>query len=96
MFWTVFTCKQCLIYAYFSLDSDKTTFSQEKAILWIEGSYFSWKKWVEVEKKNEQSFLKLIDGLELCGLLMDYLNAFISSLVSHSAENPLMSKMMQC
>ncbi len=35
-FWTVFTYKQCLICAYFSPDSDKMTFSLEKAILWID------------------------------------------------------------
>ncbi len=36
--WTVFTCKRCLICAYFTLDL--IFFSLEKAILWIEDSYF--------------------------------------------------------
>ncbi len=36
LFWTVFTCNQCLIFAYFSPDSDETAFSVDKAILWIE------------------------------------------------------------
>ncbi len=36
LFWAVFACKWCLICAYFSPDSDKTTFSLEKVIIWIE------------------------------------------------------------
>ncbi len=35
LLWTVFACKQHLIYKYVSPDSDETTFSLEKAILWI-------------------------------------------------------------
>ncbi len=35
----------CLICAYFCPDSDEITFSLEKAILWIEDSYFSRKQW---------------------------------------------------
>ncbi len=33
LFWTVFAYKQCLICAYFSPDSDRVTFSLERAIL---------------------------------------------------------------
>ncbi len=42
-FWQygTFNCKQCLICADFSPDSDETSFSPEKAILCIEDSYFS-------------------------------------------------------
>ncbi len=29
-------------------------------------------------------FTRLIDGLELCGLLVDYCDVFISCLISHS------------
>ncbi len=39
-FWKGFACK-CLICAYFSPDSDEATFSLEKAVLWIEDSYFA-------------------------------------------------------
>ncbi len=48
-FCTVFACKQCLICAYFSPDSDKITFSLNKAILWIVDLYFSQKHWSEVK-----------------------------------------------
>ncbi len=37
LFRTVFACKWCLTCAQFSPDSDETTFSLKKAILWIEG-----------------------------------------------------------
>ncbi len=40
LFWTVFTCKWCVISAYFSPDSDKMTFLLEKAILLIEDLFF--------------------------------------------------------
>ncbi len=43
----IFTCKWCFICAYFSPDSEKVTFSLEKAILWIEDLYFSWKQLVQ-------------------------------------------------
>ncbi len=32
-FWTVFTCKRCLICAYLSPDSDETTFSTEGSVI---------------------------------------------------------------
>ncbi len=67
LFWTVLTCKQCLICAYFAPDSDEITFSLEKAILCI-----------------DDSTCILIDGLESCGLLVDYCDIFISCLDSHS------------
>ncbi len=43
LFRTVLTCKQCLICADFSPDSDQTTFSLEEALLWIMELYFSYK-----------------------------------------------------
>ncbi len=46
-FWTVVTCKPCLITGYFSPDSDMMIFSL--AILWIDDLYFSWKQWFEFE-----------------------------------------------
>ncbi len=92
-FRTVFTCKQCLICAYFSLDSDKTIYIM--AILWIEDSYFSRKQ--QFEAKNVLMVLFLTNtqlftsqdvnwwpGLEWCGLLVDYCDAFLSCLDSHS------------
>ncbi len=41
LFWTVFNSNWCLICAHFSPNSDKITFSLEKAILRIEDMYFS-------------------------------------------------------
>ncbi len=87
--WTVFACKQCLICTYFSPDSDKINFSMKKAMLWIENSYLcrsndlplkmsSW--WICFLQTH--SFLlhkMLIDGLDLCGLLVDYCDVFVSS-----------------
>ncbi len=35
--------RRLIICVYFSPDSEKTTFSMDKAILWIDDSYFSWK-----------------------------------------------------
>ncbi len=34
LFWTIFTCKRCLNCANCSPDSDQTTISLEKAIIW--------------------------------------------------------------
>ncbi len=49
LLWTDFACKWCLICAYFSPDSDKMNFSLEKAVLWIDDSYFSRKQLFEVK-----------------------------------------------
>ncbi len=76
---------RCLICAYFSPDSDETTFSLREALLWII-DYFgrsSW--WICFSQTHSFSLHKmLIDGLEWCGLLMDYCDVFISCLDSHS------------
>ncbi len=39
LFWAVLAYNWCLIFAYFSPDSDEITFPLEKVILWIEDSY---------------------------------------------------------
>ncbi len=44
-----------MICAYFAPDSDNMTFSLEKALLWIEDSYFSRK--FEVEKRLNDVFV---------------------------------------
>ncbi len=87
------------------------TNAPEKAKLWIEDSYFSQKQRFEVQNilmvdlflTNTHSFWlhkMLTDGLEWCGLLVDYCDVFISCLDSHSdgthslqtVEDPLLSK----
>ncbi len=58
-------------------------FSLEKAMLWIEDSYFSWKQLFY--KTCSFSLNKMFTGgLEWCGLLVDYCDVFISCLDSHS------------
>ncbi len=50
LFRTAFTFGHlCLICSYFSPDSDKTTFSMEKVILWLEHSHFSQNQKFEVK-----------------------------------------------
>ncbi len=78
----IFACKQCLICPYFSPDSEEKTFSLEKAILWFEV-----KNVLILNLLQTCTFLfhmMLIDGLESCGLLVDYCDVFISCLESHS------------
>ncbi len=95
LFWTVMACKRCLICADFSPDTDQTTFSLDETMLWIMDLFFGQKQWFEVKKllDDELVFLQthsfcllktLIDGLECCGLLVDYCDVFISCLDSHS------------
>ncbi len=81
MFWTVFTCKRCLICAYFSPDS-YTNISQ--AILWIENSYFSQKQWFEVK------------NLLMMGFLVYYWDVFISHLDSHSDGTHSLQRIHWC
>ncbi len=89
LFRAVLSCKRCLICADFSPDSDQTTFSLEEALLWIMDSYFSLKTYEKVLKGLNYwiCFLQtcsfcllqmLTDGLEWCGLLVDYCDVFIS------------------
>ncbi len=58
-------------------DNRRCTFSLEEALLWIMDLYFRKKQWFEVKHM-------LTDGLEWCGLLVDYCDVFISCLDSHS------------
>ncbi len=52
----VLACKQFLICADFSPDSDEATFSLEKAKPWIEESYFSQKWKIDLFSSNMQLF----------------------------------------
>ncbi len=97
-FWTIFTCKRCLICAYFSPDSDETTFSLREALLWII-DYFgrsSW--WICFSQTCSFSLHKmLIDGLEswiTYGLLWCFYQLFGLSFWRHpfTAEDSLVSK----
>ncbi len=65
---------QFVICAYFSPDSDETTFSLETAILWIEDSYFSRRQqfevkniWMDLFFLNMQHFTS--QYICICGLL---------------------------
>ncbi len=71
-------------------------FSLVEALLWIMDSYFS-QKW-QFEVKTPLRFLQtcrfcllkmLIDGLERCGLLVDYCDVFISVLDSSDGTHSL-------
>ncbi len=69
-------------------------FSLEEVLLWIMDSHFSRKQrfrhlktswWICILHKFSFSLHKtLIDGLKLCGLLVDYCDVFIRCLDSHS------------
>ncbi len=74
LIWTVFSCKLCLICAYFSPDSDEMTFFNEEINITV------------LFLTNMQIFTSqdIINGLEWCGLLVDYCDVFISCLDSHS------------
>ncbi len=90
LFRTVLDCF-CLwsICAYFSPDSDEMI-SLEEAILWIEDLYFSQKQqfeacwWISYKHGGFLLHKTLIDGLESCGLFVNYCNAFINCLNSLS------------
>ncbi len=65
----------------------------DREMLWLEDLYFSLKQriedknvlWIYVLQTINFSHLRmLIDGLEWCGLLVDYCGVFISCLDSHS------------
>ncbi len=75
-------------------DNRRRTFSLEEALLWIIDSYFSQKQRFKVKmlwwricfsQRHSFSLQKMLtDGLEWCGLLVDYCDVFISCLDSHS------------
>ncbi len=104
LFWTGFACKQFLIWAYFSPDSEKMAFSLEKAILRIVDLYFSWKQRFDIKIISFVCFLEtnpsfsldkmLIDGWESCRLLWCFYQLFGISFWRHpfTAEHPLVSK----
>ncbi len=84
LFWTVYSCKQCLICAYFSPDADENVFFGEINIVedcfklkCLNDGFVSYKHCFLLHKM-------LTDGLEWCGLLVDYCDVFISCLDSHS------------
>ncbi len=81
--------------ACFSPDSGETTFSQEKAYVWL-------KTLIYLFLTNSYLLhMTLIDGLEWCGLLVDYCGVFISCLDSHSdgthspQKDPLVSQFLE-
>ncbi len=92
LFWTVLACKHCLICADFSPQT--RWYSLRTALLWIKDLYFSLKQWLKVKKHVNDGFVSykhsicllkmLTDGLEWCGLFVDYCDVFISCLDSHS------------
>ncbi len=73
-------------------DNRGWTYSQEKVLLCIMDSCFSWKLQVQMlqwwmyllQKWNISLDKMLIDGLEFCGLLADYCDVLNSYLDSHS------------
>ncbi len=82
--------KQCVIYANFSPDSDKTACSLDKAILWIENSYFSQNQQFEIKNmlvdlssNNKQLFASQDVNL-WTGVVWMHCDVFISCLASHS------------
>ncbi len=97
---------QFVICAYFSPDSDETTFSLETAILWIEDSYFSRRQqfevkniWMDLFFLNMQLFTSQYicwwTGVVwiTCGLLWCFYQLFGLSFWWHpfTAEDPLVS-----
>ncbi len=89
LFRAVLSCKRCLICADFSPDSDQNTFSLEEVLLKILAECNG----LKLKCFNDELFLltnsfcllkMLIDGLEWCGLLVDYCDVFISCLDSYS------------
>ncbi len=72
MFWTVLACKQCLICADFSPDSVQMTFKNSLMMdLFL----------TNMQRLASQD--EYLDGLEWCGLFVDYCDIFISCLDSH-------------
>ncbi len=91
LFRAVLACIRCLICADFSPDSDQTTFHWRKHYYGLWTRILAGSNGLNFEVKTSWwicfSFclLKmLIDGLEWCGLLVDYCDVFISCLDSHS------------
>ncbi len=91
LFKTAFACKQCLICGYFSPDSgfftgNKNIMDRSKKKSLKKREKFS-SVLMDCFFLQTQSFSlhkMLIDGLEWCGLLVDYWGVFIKCLDSHS------------
>ena len=108
LFRAVLACKRCLTCAYFSPDSDQTTFTLEEALLWIMESYFSQKQQLKVKNVLIMDLLLTITHLFTshdinwwtgvvwitCGLLWCFYQLFGLSFWRHpfTAEDPLVSK----
>ncbi len=88
--------KQWLICAYFSPDSDKMTFhwrNQYYGLVVFKPERFQVKNIIKHWKKHFVLLHKMLtDGLELCGLLVDNCDVFISCLVSHSDGTHLLQR----
>ncbi len=85
--WIFLACKRCLICAYFSPDSDHTTFSMEKALLLIKDSYFSQKQQFEVKNVLMLDLFQLLSSQDVnwwTGVVWITCDVFISCLDSHS------------
>ncbi len=65
LFRAVLACKQCLIGADFSPDSDQNTFSLEEALLWIMDSYFGQKQQFEVKKVLMMDLFQLLSSQDV-------------------------------
>ncbi len=100
LFWIVFACKQCLICAYFSPDSDETSIALKKAILWIEDLQFIIALMMDLFLRNRQIFasqdINWWTGVVWItyGLLWCFYQLFGLSFWRHpfTAEDPLVSK----
>ncbi len=92
--------KWWMICAYFSPDSLETTFSQEKATLWIEDLHFSRKQRFEVKKKTvnngfvfyKHAYFCFIMGSLMYWNFVDYGDVVISCLNSHSDSTHSLQK----
>ncbi len=100
-------CKRCLICAYFSPDSDHTTFSMEKALLLIKDSYFSQKQQFEVKNVLMLDLFQLLSSPDVnwwtgvvwitCVLLWCFYQLFGLSFWRHpfTAEHPLLRQWLR-
>ncbi len=85
-------------------DNRGWTYSQEKVLLCIMDSCFSWKQQVQMlqwwmyllQKWNISLHKMLIDGLEFCGLLADYCDVLNSYLDSHSDGTHSLTAPIHC
>ncbi len=97
LFWTVYSCKQCLICAYFSPDADENVFFREINILedcfklkCLNDGFVSYKQRFTSQDVNWWTG----DTWITCGLLWCFYQLFGLSFWRHpfTAEDPLVSK----